>query len=176
MSVEEWVKAAKENDETAFFRLMELHREQAYRIAFAYLRNEQEALDAVQETTFRAYRQLAKLKEPQYFTTWLIRILLNYCHDQAKKRRRWHPFSRIESEQAVAARPIDREAKIDIDIAMNRLKPKYKQVVILKYFEDLTVAEVARVIGRPEGTVKTRLHQALSQLRVLLGKEEEHDV
>ncbi|MFM1652213.1 sigma-70 family RNA polymerase sigma factor [Brevibacillus sp. B_LB10_24] len=134
------------------------------------MKNEQDALDAVQETTFRAYKQLSRLREPQYFQTWLIRILLNYCHDQTKAKKRWKLIETVPEEHASHSDDM-RQERVHLGMALEQLGPKYKQVIILKYFEDMTIAEIARVIGRPEGTVKTRLHQALSQLRKLLEKD-----
>ncbi|WP_019122142.1 sigma-70 family RNA polymerase sigma factor [Brevibacillus massiliensis] len=168
MSTESLVRAAK-HDDTAFYQLMQEHKQQLYRLAFAYLKNEQDALDAVQETTYRAYKQLPRLREPQYFHTWLIRILLNYCHDQTKAKKRWKLIETFREEHS---HPDDMQhERVHLELAIEQLGPKYKQVIILKYFEDMTIAEIARVIGRPEGTVKTRLHQALSQLRKLLEKD-----
>lgn len=174
MSDEEWVEAAKRGDDDAFYRLMEMHRERLYRMAYVYLREEQEALDAVQETAYRAYKRLGGLKESRYFGTWLIRILLNYCHDQAKRGRRFVSIERVRPATA-HVNPYD-EDKIDIAAAVGLLKPKHKQIILLKYFEDLTITETAKVMGRSEGTVKTWLHQALVELRRLLGKERERDV
>jgi RNA polymerase sigma-70 factor (ECF subfamily) len=59
-----------------------------YKIAYSYFGNEQDALEAIQETTCRAYNNFHKLKQPQYFKTWLIRILINYCIDEKKRMKK----------------------------------------------------------------------------------------
>lgn len=86
MNNEGLVLAAKCGDDEAFYALIILHKDKMYRIAYTYMKNETEALEAVQEATCRAYVQLRKLREPSYFGSWLIRILMNYCVDELKRR------------------------------------------------------------------------------------------
>src|SRR5699024_3006731 len=83
------LKAAKKGDSEAFIQLLETQKEQIYRIAFAYLKNEQDALEAIQKVTFRAYKNIKKLKEAKYFSTWLTRIMINYCIDELKRKKRF---------------------------------------------------------------------------------------
>lgn len=82
------VLRAKKGDETAFYSLMMNHKEQLFKIAYSYLKNEQDALEAIQEVTFRAFKHIRKLKEPDFFSTWLIRILINHCNDELHKKKR----------------------------------------------------------------------------------------
>ncbi|WP_275887781.1 sigma-70 family RNA polymerase sigma factor [Bacillus sp. P14.5] len=81
------VKKASKGDGEAFYQLMKIYKMQLYRIALSYFRNDQDALEAIQETTFRAYKGIGKLKKPSYFSTWLVRILLNYCNDELRKKK-----------------------------------------------------------------------------------------
>ena len=83
------LKAAKKGNSEAFIQLLETQKGQIYRIAFAYLKNEQDALEAIQEVTFRAFKNIRKLKEPKYFSTWLTRIMINYCIDELKRKKRF---------------------------------------------------------------------------------------
>ena len=165
------VKAQK-GDAEAFYQLMNLHKNQLYRIAFRYLKNENGALEAIQETTFRAYRNLKKLKQQEYFQTWLIRILINVCQDELKYMKRQASF---DSESSAGLSSIDDNPsepggdadleRLDILVALERMEFKYRQIIELKYFEDLTLRDIAVILERPEGTVKTWLNQALKQLR-----------
>jgi len=167
-----WAAKARSGDGEALFRLMQAERERMYRIAFRYLGDEQDALDALQETAYRACRGIRKLREPGFARTWLIRILLNVCADMFAKRK---PAQPLAEPNCPAAGPAADE-RIWLKDAVGRLPEPYRQVVVLKYFEDMTLGEVAQVLGRPEGTVKTWLHRALSMLRSALGREEgEHD-
>ncbi|MFC0215623.1 sigma-70 family RNA polymerase sigma factor [Paenibacillus chartarius] len=170
MTIEEQVRAAQLGDDEAFHALISMDRERLYRIAYAYLRNEIEALEALQETTCRAYMKLRKLKEPRYFHTWLIRILINYCIDEQKRCRKTMPLTH-PAEQPVHETPA-LDAKLDMELAIERLPPKYRHVIILKYYQDMTLTDIAELLEKPEGTVKTWLHKALKQLKGDFGKEE----
>jgi RNA polymerase sigma-70 factor (ECF subfamily) len=168
----EIVKAARKGDDESFYQLIDTHKDRLFRIAYAYLHNEQDTLEAIQETTFRAYVKLRALRKPEYFRTWLIRILINYCNDELKRRRR-------QSAQAADARITEDEdltehhvERIRLEGALDSLEPKLKQIVILKYFEDLTIREIAKVLRRPDNTVKTWLYKALVSLNRHMRKEE----
>ena len=82
------VKKAIKGDQEAFLALMHSYEEALYRAAISYLKNEGDALEAIQEVTYRAYRSIKTVKEPAYFKTWLIRIMMNYCQDVIKKSKR----------------------------------------------------------------------------------------
>lgn len=152
--------AAQKGDAEAFAALMELHHRRLYRIAYAYLHNEGDALEAIQESTFRAFRKLKKLKEPSYFGTWLIRILLNYCADERKRKSRFSPDTTVHEPSSW-----DRPADPDLAAAVSNLDRDCKQIIILSYFEGFSLTEVADILEIPTGTVKSRLHRALGQLR-----------
>ncbi|WEK54458.1 MAG: sigma-70 family RNA polymerase sigma factor [Candidatus Cohnella colombiensis] len=175
MSNEELIRAARQGDDEAFYSLMVHHREQLYRIAFSYLKNEADALEAIQEVTFRAYVQLGKLKEPSYFSSWLIRILLNYCADEIKKLAR-----RKEEHQHPRESPVESQEhalleRMQLEFAVDQLDPHYQTVIQLKYYHDLTITEIAKTLQKPEGTIKTWLHKALSGLRLHMKKGGELD-
>nr|WP_282446113.1 sigma-70 family RNA polymerase sigma factor [Paenibacillus silvae] len=161
--------AAQKGDAEAFAALMEMHQSRLYRIAYAYLHNEGDALEAIQESTYRAYRNLKKLKEPAYFGTWLIRILLNYCADERKHKHRFHPVSAVQETGRW-----DRPEDPDLAAAVSALEPDYKQIIILSYFEGFSLTEVADILDIPAGTVKSRLHRALGKLRDQLEPKGEH--
>jgi RNA polymerase sigma-70 factor (ECF subfamily) len=165
----ELVQAAKRGDDEAFYRLVCAHKEQLYRIALGYLKNEEDALEAVQEATCRAYIKLHKLRQPQFFGTWIIRILMNCCLDELKRRR---PLTAIVHEPASVREDAD-PARVVIETALDKLEPKYRQVIILKYYEDWTIREIAEALGRPDSTVKTWLYKALKGLRRHLRTEGE---
>lgn len=166
--------AACSGDEQAFYTLVSEQKRKLYGIAYSYLHNEQDALEAVQETVCRAWIKCGKLKDPSSFTAWLIRILINYCVDEQKRRKRVQP---LLAEQDVRANEMISDNKLDLEQAMERMKPKYRHVLMLKYYQDMTLTEIAKVLDKPEGTVKTWLHQGLNQLRgkMIAGGELFHD-
>ncbi|AKG34494.1 RNA polymerase sigma factor [Paenibacillus durus ATCC 35681] len=151
------------SDEDSFFGLVAENKRTLYGIAYSYLRSESDALEMVQEATCRAWVKRNSLKDEGRFTPWLIRILINCCNDELKRRKRVIPSEIQGSESGVIEMASDR--KLDMERALDGVKPKYRQVLVLKYYRDMTLIEIAEVLGKPEGTVKTWLNKGLKQLR-----------
>jgi len=162
MTTEELARAAQQGDHEAFRQLVGADKRKLYRIAFAYLNNETDALEAVQEATCRAYVKLAKLKEPRYFHTWFIRILIHCCIDEQKRKRKLLPLFQLPDTLAA---DLALDERLQLGMAVDRLAPKLRHIIILKYYEDMTLAEIASLLQKPEGTVKTWLNKALKELR-----------
>jgi len=171
----ELVLAARSGDDEAFYRLMVLHHDKLYRIAFAYFRSEADALEAIQEVTYRAYMKLHSLRKPDYAGTWLVRILINYCNDERRRRSRQteYRFGGVPDERADGTEI--RAVRDSLESALDVLEPRQKQIVILKYFEDLTIREIAAAMQYPDGTIKTWLYKALRKLKDYMRKDGEPD-
>lgn len=164
MENEQLAIAAKKGNAEAFTMLMSSQQERLYRIAYAYLHNEADALEAIQEITYRAFYKINKLKDPAYFGTWIIRILLNYCSDERKRNRRF-----TSKETLLESSSLDRTENFDLTSALEELDSACKQVIILKYYEGFTLTEIGLILDSPTGTIKTRIHRALEQLRDKFG-------
>lgn len=171
MNDEDLVKVAQRGDSQALYELILSYKDKLYNIAFCYLKNEQDALEAIQEVTYRAYLKINKLKEPKYFITWITRILINYCIDEQKRKIK---IVNIEEHQITNAKDdntvdtITLEYKLTLEDAIDKLTPKYKEVIILKYIQDMTTIDISRVMACPEGTIKTWISRGLKQLKELL--------
>jgi len=139
-----------------------------YRIALLHLGNEALALDAVSEAVYRGLVAVKKLREPQYFDTWMTRILINECNKVWRRGKRELALEEMvetaEEEAGFEAFPL-REA-------IRRLPTELREVVILRYYADFTLAEAAKSLGIPQGTVVTRQRRALKLLRLELLEEE----
>lgn len=155
-------KAAKGNRE-AFGELIIMHQEYLYRLAYMYTKNEQDALDAVQECAMRAMISMDKLREPEYFKTWITRILINSIYLAQKKRKNNSPFE--EYSEAAPEPSVSIEEKADLYDAIDLLPPTYKTVVILQYFQGMKINEIAQVMSIPVGSVKAYLFRAKESLR-----------
>ncbi|RDI45548.1 sigma-70 family RNA polymerase sigma factor [Falsibacillus pallidus] len=167
MELHDLIKRAKKGDEHAFYELLQTHKQQLYRIAYSYLKSEADAIEAIQETTYRAFRSIRKLKKPDYFSTWLIRILINYCNDELKKRSRL-----VFSDQFVEiAGSRQDQHSIEMEEAVDQLEEHLRQVITLKYFHDLKIKEIAQIMNLPEGTIKTWLAKGLKILKQNLSEE-----
>ncbi|WP_313894088.1 sigma-70 family RNA polymerase sigma factor [Psychrobacillus sp.] len=161
MGERKMVEKAIKGDEEAFLELLHCYQEALYRTAISYLKNEGDALEAVQEVTYRAYRNIKTVKEPAYFKTWLIRIMMNYCQDALKKSKREVPKDRITSMQSVS----EDFTFLEVEEALGSLSDYERELLHLKYFEDVKIKDIAVMWNTPEGTIKTRLHKALRALR-----------
>lgn len=137
-----------------------------YRLAYSYVHNENDALDIVQESAYRAIKSARTLKQPQYVGTWLYRIVVNQAITHLRKQNVL-PVELDESSAEVE----DTYADTDLQEALNRLDVKDKTVVVLRYFEGLQLNEIAEVLEEKENTVKSRLYRALKKLKLSLTEE-----
>ncbi|MDN4608802.1 sigma-70 family RNA polymerase sigma factor [Sporosarcina highlanderae] len=166
---QEVAKRAIRGDEEAFLQLISMNKEALYRTAFAYLKNEEDAVDAVQEVTMRAFEKIKTLRMPEYAKTWLIRIMMNHCHDVLQKKKRYVFDESIGELKGVS----DDFTYMEVEEALSQLSEKDRQLVHLKYLHDIKIKDIADMTSTPEGTVKTRLYKAVKSLRTFLeGKEE----
>ncbi len=169
MDIETVCKEAKKGNDSSFYMLIDHNKSKLYKIAFAFFNNEVDSLEAIQEVTYRAYINLHKLNEPKYFNTWITRILINYCKDELKRKKRVVLSS---NEQDIPYESINTD-RVGLDSAISLLDPTLQTIIILKYFHEMTISEIAQVLKRPEGTIKTWLHKALQNLRTYLNKDGE---
>ena len=147
-------------DHDEFARRAEALRARLYRTAYLYLGSEADALEAVDEGVYQALRALRQLRQPDFFETWLTRIVLNACHRELRRRRR---LPESAGPDAYDALPLKE--------AVRRLPEELRAVVILRYFAGYTQAETARALNIPQGTAATRQRRALQLLRLELGEE-----
>lgn len=165
--MEELVRKAQKGNDEAFYLIMSEVKGRLYNIAYRYLKNESSALEAVSEATCRAYVSIGKLKDCRYFSSWITRILINYCIDELKYLSKNSPTVCNDLEPVfIADGDTGIELKIDIMTGLKRIKPKYRDVILLRYMEDIPVKEIARFLNKPEGTVKTWIGRGLKQLKL----------
>ena len=153
--------------EDAYAVRADVLKEKLYGMAWLYLGSQSLAVDAVDEAVYRGLRSCGKLREEQYFDTWLTRILINVCHAELRRHRR---------EVAVAELPETAQEEFDalpLRDAVGRLPRDLREVIILRYFTGLTLAETARALDIPQGTAATRQRKALQLLRLELTDGEE---
>lgn len=149
-------------DEEAFFSRLYTEHRKLYAIAYSYLQSEADTLEVIQEASCRAWMKRKKLKDEQSFTSWLIRITINCCMDELRRKKRVVVSEKLAEE---ATREMKSNDRIDLERAMSQIKPKYRHVVTLKYYHELTIVEIAKILNKPEGTIKTWLREGLMQLR-----------
>ncbi|WP_411347334.1 sigma-70 family RNA polymerase sigma factor [Paenibacillus sp. WLX2291] len=143
-------------------------REKLYRLAYCYVKNEQEALDIVSEATYKGYLAFGKADSVTYFDSWMSRIVINTAIDHTRRNKRITYLEDYTQEFAATSQGVSLEDKMDLYNALDRLRPEDKSYIILKYFVNLSFKEMADVLSVPENTVKSRFYRIIKQLKVYL--------
>lgn len=155
--------------EREFLERMEPVKERLYRIAVSYMGDEQAGLEAVEETVYRAFRARSQLRQPEFFATWITRILIHECKRELTRRRREVPVEQLPEETLQALQP-ELDA-LPLRQAVERLPESLRRVVVLRYFGGYTLAETADALDIPQGTAVTWQRRALKLLRLELEEE-----
>ena len=141
--------------------ILTTHYAMFYRIAFGYVHSEADAQDIVQESAYKAIYHAAKLKKTEFAKTWICRIVINEAISFLRKQKKESIFA-MDQEIPVQ----ETEDKIDLHQAVERLAPEEKTVIILRYFEDMKLEEIADICGESVNTVKSRLYRTLKKLKM----------
>ena len=149
-------------DKREFAQQVDAIKQQLFRMAYLYLNNEASALEAVDESVYKAYKALKTLREPAYFTTWLTRILINECKKELKRQNRFSPMDYSPAEEMAE----DDYDALPLKEAIAHLPETLRAVVILRYFAVFTLAETAQTLAIPQGTVVSRQRRALALLKL----------
>lgn len=171
MEIEKLTAEAKNGSEDAFCKLIKINKDVLYKTAYTYTKNQHDALEILDSTVYKAYISIKKLKDTKYFNTWIMRILINNCINYLKKKKRIVLFKGNVDIPEKAEHINNKEEILDLYEAIDNLEGKLKIIIILRYFQDLTVPQIAEIMDYPLGTVKTYIHKALKQLRIKLEVE-----
>jgi RNA polymerase sigma factor (sigma-70 family) len=156
----------QQGEKEALRLIVELWQQSLVSFAFRYLGREPDAWDAVQETWVSVLKGLNKVRAPSMFTSWLFRTLTNKCIDRIRQLKADKRHAEQPRIIAVARDEYDDEP---LHKAVDRLSEQQKVLLALRFGQGLQLAEIAAVMNVLEGTVRTRLHRALTQLRQTLG-------
>ncbi|MFE5321524.1 sigma-70 family RNA polymerase sigma factor [Paenibacillus sp. NPDC056579] len=156
--------------EKLLIRFIMENKENVYRLAFSYVKNEENALDVVQDSIHKALSSLETLKSEGSMKGWFYRIVVNTSLDFLRKQKK---IQLMDDKTLELCSPLIEDAYHDIDLekALEELPHNFRTVVILRYFEDLKIEEIAEVMNENISTVKTRLYQALRKLRIKMNNE-----
>ncbi|MCI8326361.1 MAG: sigma-70 family RNA polymerase sigma factor [Lachnospiraceae bacterium] len=138
--------------------------EKYYRIAYSYMKNEHDALDVVQESAYKAMKQWKKVKQEQYIETWIYKIVVNTALNVLKKQQKHSSY-----EESLITEPSyeeNFEQHDDLISLLATLEEKDRTVIILRFFEDLKIEQIASIIGENSNTTKSRLYRAIRKLRL----------
>ena len=151
----------------SFEKLLLQYKSYLYKVAYTYVKDKQVALDILQETSFKAWLNIHTLKDEENFKPWITKILVNTALNYIKKESK---VIYMEDENSIiySEKSISIEEKLDLYDAIDLLKPKYKTVIILKYFDDMKIEDISYVLNTPENTVKSHLKRAKESLSSIL--------
>jgi RNA polymerase sigma-70 factor (ECF subfamily) len=141
------------------------NKENHYRLAFSYVKNVDDALDIVQESIYKAISTADTLKSPEYLKTWFYRIVVNTSIDLLRKRKKV-VLVHDEALSIFDGCSIDDYQDVDLQKALEDLPIQYRSVIVLRFFEDFKIDEIAVILDENVNTIKTRLYKALKILRI----------
>lgn len=174
------IRLACEGDEGAFRRLYDDHCERIYRLAFRYMRSQEDAMDVMQETFIKAFRRIRSFRPADDFgfSSWLNRICVNCSIDQLRRRQSRKenltiPLERLATDPPAQNDPPDKRSELAeslrlIAAAAMKLPPKQRIIFDLRHGQHLSIKEIADLMDCSESTVKTQLSRALKKLRAPL--------
>ena len=169
----ETVKGPDSSREYLLTRLIDQHQAVLLQICYMYLHDRAMAEDAVQETFLKAYRSMAAFRGECSEKTWLTRIAINTCRDMRRSAWFRHTDRRLTPEDMapIPVQPVEDYDAEELAQAIVKLPAKYKEVILLYYYRDMTMKEIAKALDIAVSSVSGRLKQACSRLRKVLEKE-----
>lgn len=161
----------QEDFELSFVNFVRENKKNLYLLAYSYVKNEQDALDIVQESIQKAWLSLDTVKKTASIKSWFYKIVVRTAIDFLRKMKRIHI---MDDEKIInfTKNQFDAYENTDLENAIDHLPLPMREVIILRYFEDLTIESVAKVLSIPVSTAKSRLYKALQLLKIELTDSE----
>ncbi|HHT63925.1 MAG TPA: sigma-70 family RNA polymerase sigma factor [Clostridia bacterium] len=164
------VKEAKRGSRNALVRLIMDEKQDYYRLAYAYTKNQDDALDALADMIVILYEKISVLKNEACFDTWSRTILVNCCKQILRKKKKIILFDKMP-EISHEGEFRQKEQEILLDSALSKLSPKHQEVLKLRFFLDFEYQTIAEILKIPVGTVRSRISTGLAKLKNILGDE-----
>lgn len=155
--------ATEEDEKEQFFILISQEKYRLYGIAFSYFHNEADALEVLQDTACRAWQKRESVNENGEFMFWLIRMMIECCNDELKRGKRKAGMQPEYSEDRIKV--MKSGVSLDLEQALDGVKDNCRQVLVLKYYQKLTLSEIAGILDKPEVTITAWLNDGLQQIR-----------
>lgn len=143
-----------------------------YRLAFSYVKNEHDAEDIVNESVRKALDCIEQLRNEEFLGTWFFRIVINTSNTYLKSKSKLIYLDEIVENSLTTE---DKYQDTDLYDAVMKLDSKYRIVIILKFYEDMTIERISEVLDENISTIKTKLYKALKKLRLEIDKEDTLD-
>lgn len=161
--MEKLVKAAMNGDKEAFAQIIESLKIDLYKIAKVRLKDEEDILDAIQDTIVSSYKSIKKLTNPEKFKKWVIKILINKCNDIYLQRKEMSiPFDEVSENLIQSENDYN---NLEMEDILKYLTEEEKMIITLYYLEDYKSKEISWILDMNENTVKTKISRAKSKLK-----------
>lgn len=173
-NLKDLIKVAREGDLASFEKIVKLFERRVYGFVYRHVNNREDAEDLTQEVFIKLFKKFATYDTAQTFTTWLFTIATNTIYDHLRKIRGKQDLLIIDDpdmplETADASNAyISVEASVDVGKALEKIKPTYRTVLLLFYRDELSCEEIAGILKKPIGTIKTHLARARAALKEVL--------
>lgn len=169
------VKRAKSGDKESLLELILEEKDNYYKLAFVYMRNEEDSLDVIQDMIIILYKEISKLKKLDSFYSWSKTILVNLCKKELKLKKKNESFIKeleiehknLENKEEL----LGVEDKIYLSKLIEKLNEKQKEVIKLRYYLDYSYEEITIILDIPLGTVKSRINKGLNKIKKDFGGE-----
>ncbi|MCR2805761.1 RNA polymerase sigma factor [Paenibacillus soyae] len=173
MNVSRLVKQAQKGNKEALLQLIMAEQDAYYRLAYSYMKNDHDAMDAMEDMIVTLYEKLEQLQKREAFYSWSKTILVNRCKTILRKNDRYLPLE-DEQESALAERTDDNpyrntESEMDMQVLLSYLNTRQREAVELRYVHDLPYQTIADMTGAPVGTIKSRISQGIQKLKSMIG-------
>ncbi|MFC2163698.1 RNA polymerase sigma factor [Acidobacteriota bacterium] len=168
LSEREILEVVQKGNKEAYQEIVVRYMHSAYYVALAFVHNQQDAMDISQDAFIRAFRRIKKFDTEKPFFPWFYKILKNLCIDYFKRRQRRNEVP-LENVRVLEVEHEDREMKKALWKGIEELPPEQKEIIILRYFRQLSYQEMAEVLGKPIGTIMSSLYYAKKRLKGIVG-------
>ncbi len=170
MEIEKLVNKAKQGDKEALVSLIMDRKQEYYGLAYVYMKNNEDALDAMEDMIVILYESLHQLKKEEAFYSWSKTILVNCCKKQLRRKKRLTDFNNIEAEATAGGLNLVEE-QLTLESHLSGLSSSHQEIIKLRYYMDLDYNTIAELLKIPIGTVKSRISIGLRKLKESFGGE-----
>ncbi|MFM9276651.1 RNA polymerase sigma factor [Paenibacillus jiagnxiensis] len=173
MNVSRLVKQAQKGNKEALLQLILADKDAYYRLAYSYMKNEHDAMDAMEDMIVTVYEKLDQLQKGEAFYSWSKTILVNRCKTILRNKERFHLLGH-DQEPALAVLTDDNpyrytESEMDIQVLLSHLNARQREAIELRFVHDLAYQTIADMTGAPIGTIKSRVSKGIQKLKAMIG-------
>lgn len=171
-----FIKAKKKKNQELVEEIILEHYNQYYRLAYSYVHNEDDALDIVQNGAYKAIKGSHTLHNQEYAKTWVYRVMLNEIFKYAKQPKFISYDAMLETDEKGVGYQEDAYADIDLQRVLDSLAPEEKAIILLRFFEDKKIEEIAELLGENINTIKSRLYRCMKKMRITLSEDANQNI